>query len=334
MPEKIKFEVEKKSFLDNWIEKEFNEQYDSQVRILHDLRLLEIFPGKDVMGIIGIDGKEYPVPTKEDIICEIKSNPEKYETKMKQGFTQIQLTPFAVPMERLTMTLGRALVDHYKRKKLFATKEKPTDPDEPLELNTNEPVNNHDWINAEAPEGERGADVSNRCVYYVDYIDFLNSLYSGGHTKAEILKAQSGQFFSGWEIKLFESNLNIPREGKGQTIGGRKQLEVNKTARQYLETIQIDPGYENERGLTNEDWLALFLVHLEKTNQVIDDIDGAGRACCLLGSLDRLSFYFGYGDWENQRQRVDLAQCHLASSDHYTGVRTAVAVGSELKFEK
>ena len=150
-----------KSFLDHWIETEFNEQYESQVRILHDLRLIEVFPGRDVMGIIGIDGKEYPVPTKQEIIDEIKSNPEKYETKMKQGFVKIQLTPFAVPLLRLITILKDQLLEHYKEKKLFG------DTGQALILNVKEPVFvTASWVDPENLAGNVAADTDGRGVYY------------------------------------------------------------------------------------------------------------------------------------------------------------------------
>ena len=324
MLEKIKAETEK-SFLDNWFETEFNEQYDSQVKILQRLGLVDLLPDSEKMGIVGIDGKEYPVPSKEDIIREIKSNPEKYETKMRQGFVKIQLTPFAVPLEKLTMTLERTLLDHYKRGKLFATKEKSSDPDEPLKLDTKTPLFKWEgWIDPNAPEGQRGADVTGDCVYHVTNFDKTNH---GGQTKDEILKAGEGLSFNGWEVKLLESSPNIPRENKGKTIGGRKQLETNKTPDDYLRLMQTDHEYKHEQGLTNEDWLTQFIIHLEQTNQVIDDLEGKGSVCFLAGSFSKGSRYLGRSAWNRSARRADLGGDVPTGRHYYGGLRPAVAVG-------
>ena len=91
--------------LEHWLATEFNRTYDKQVEILSKLRdrddqkLLEILPESGEIGIRGIDGKAYPLPTKEQIEQIIKEDREIYETKIKQGFTKIQLTPFAIPLE-------------------------------------------------------------------------------------------------------------------------------------------------------------------------------------------------------------------------------------------
>ncbi|MFH0779877.1 MAG: hypothetical protein V1928_03390, partial [Parcubacteria group bacterium] len=98
--------------LENWIQNEFTKDYNDQVKILDKLGVLELLPGKEAMGIVGIDGKDYPIPTKEQIIAEIMKDKEKYEMKMKQGFLQIQLTPFASPLEKLTMTLEKSILKH------------------------------------------------------------------------------------------------------------------------------------------------------------------------------------------------------------------------------
>ena len=43
------------------------EQWNSQIKTLSKLGILEIFPDSKNLGIRGIDGKEYPVPKPEDI---------------------------------------------------------------------------------------------------------------------------------------------------------------------------------------------------------------------------------------------------------------------------
>ncbi|MFH0779636.1 MAG: hypothetical protein V1928_02130, partial [Parcubacteria group bacterium] len=225
----IKIEHEPEFSLEHWIKTEFEKDYNDQVKILNSLNLLEILPNVGEMGIVGIDGKEYPIPTKEAIIAEIMKDREKYETKIKQGFAQIQLTPFASPLEKLTMILEKSILKHKQENKLFATKENPSDPDEELPLNEKEPLFVwENWIDPNAAQGMRGADVTGKCVYYPDKFDKEKH---GGKKKQEILdeQAKDKDPFAGWNVILIEKNPNIPREGKGKTVGGRKQIEANQT---------------------------------------------------------------------------------------------------------
>ncbi|MEK7159354.1 MAG: hypothetical protein AAB575_00525 [Patescibacteria group bacterium] len=326
-----------KSFLDHWIETEFNEQYESQVRILHDLRLIEIFPGKDVMGIIGIDGKEYPVPTKQEIIDEIKRDPEKYETKMKQGFTKIQLTPFALPLERLTMTLERTLLDHYKRKKLFAFKKNSSDPDKQLELNKKEPLLvSAGWVDDEKPIGLHGSDVTGKCVYHIERFSETNH---GGHTKAEILLAQTGlnaqatSLFAGWEIKLLQSPEIIPT-ASDSNVNGTMRPGLYTNPEHLLTILKSDQQCANEQGITNEDWLIQFLISLEQNNQVLDmmSVHYTRVACCIIGSYQPKIYCVGIGYWNEKENQTCLYSTDIVNKIFASEVRTAVPVGPELNY--
>jgi len=328
MPERhtptIDQEPSKELSFERWLETEFKEQYDSQVRTLDRLGLLELLPEAGEKGLRGIDGKEYPLPSKEVIITELKKNQEKIKPKFKQDFTQIQLTPFGVPLERLTTLLQERILAHHKAGQLFAAKDNPADPDVPLELDTNQPLFTWDGhLDQNAPQGQRGADVTGKCVYHPTSFDQKNH---GGQTKQEILDDQTKNKspFPGWEVKLLEKNLNIPREGKGKTVGGRKQLETNKTPEQYLKILQTDPQYQHEQGLTNEDWLTQFLIHLEKTNQVIDDYQGKGSACFLAGSFNPASRRLGNGSWLRDARRAYLGWSDPDVQYSYYGFRPAV----------
>ncbi|MEK7159671.1 MAG: hypothetical protein AAB766_04200 [Patescibacteria group bacterium] len=331
MMEKIKAEKEK-SFLDNWLETEFNEQYESQVEILQRLGLVNLLPDSEKMGIVGIDGKEYPVPSKEDIIREIKSNPEKYETKMKQGFTKIQLTPFALPLEELTITFERCLRDHEKRKKLFWPRGS-YEFEMGLRLDSEELLSVASiWINGEAPEGKRGADVTSECIYHVTKCNGTNCF--GGQTKVKILEEQHGLPFAGWEVKLLEKNLIIPGKGAGKVINGRKQFEDLYSPMEYIQQLQRYLEYAHEQGLTIEDWLWSFIHNLEETKVL--NISG-GMNYFLIGSYN--STYNEIGSFGRIIDEDDQASFYIenASLDYghvASGIITAVPLGPELKFEK
>jgi hypothetical protein len=317
-------ELEKLSPLERWFETEFKEAYETQAEIFQKVGLLEILPESDKMGIRGIDGKEYPIPSEDQIKEVILKNRETYEPKMNQGFTQIQLTPFGVPLEKLTTILEQSILTHHKTGKLLATKNAPDEPDEPLDLDTANPLYKWDgWIDPDAPEGNRGADVTGKCVYHPNTLETTNH---GGHTKSEILATQAGQPWAGWEVKLLESNVNIPSEGQGKTIGGRKQLSANQTPTDYLNRLQTDPQYQNEQSLTNEDWLTQFITHLEKTNQVIDDYSGNGKACFLPGSFIPSSRRLGGGYWVRGDRRAVLYGSTPGNRFSSGGLRSAVGI--------
>jgi hypothetical protein len=318
-------ELEKLSPLELWLETEFSEAYKSQVEIFRRVGLLELLPESGEMGIRGIDGKEYPIPSRDRLKAEVMKNREKYETKMRQGFTEIQLTPFGVPLEKLTTILEQRIIAHHQTGKLLATKDNPTDPDVKLELDTTQPLYKWDgWLDPNQPEGQRGADVTGKCVYHPETLEKEGH---GGHTKAEVLEAQANTPFPGWEVKLFETSPNIPREGKGKTLAGRKQLETNQTPEDYLKQLQTNPEYQHEQGLTNEDWLTKSIIHLEQTNQVLDDYQGKGSACYLPGSFNPSSRSLGGGCWDRGGRQAYLSGVDPESQNSNLGLRSAVGVG-------
>lgn len=302
------------------------QQYRESAKILDRLGLLELLPESGEKGIRGIDGKEYPIPSLDSIKAKIKNNREKYQIKFNQGFTQIQLTPFGLPLELLAAKLEETILKHYKDGKLFSTKANPDDPDEPLELDANQPLFTWEkWVDKTKPLGEQGADVSGECVYHPSLFDQTNH---GGLTKQQILDNQrhTADPFAGWEVKLLEPSLNIPREGKGEIKGERRQLEAGQTPEQYQKTLQTEKQYQNEQGLTNEDWITQFLIHLEKTNQVIDDFYGKGSACFLTGSFNCVSRYLGSGCWAHGNRRASLGRSDPRGQSPNDGFRSAVGL--------
>lgn len=324
MPESFSPDRRDQSSLEYWLATEFTENYEELYQVLNHMGLLDILPKSGERGIIGIDKKEYPIPSQEAIKDEIRRNREIYEPKIAQGFTQIQLTPFAVPLGSLISLLERQLKEHYKRDKLFATRENKDDPDEPLKLNENGPI----W----AWSKWRGSDQDGSCVYYPSSFDQDKP---SGHTKAEILRAQNNADspLAGWDAFLVEPDMNIPREGKGKTKSKRKQLEAGKTPTEYLRLLQIEPQYRNEQGLTNEDWLIIFITHLEQTNQVIDDYLGKGSSCYLTGSFKPSSGELGGGSWNRDFRQAYLGTVAANCRSSNIGLRSAVRLRQKLVFE-
>ena len=305
--------------LDRWLLEIFGKEYDRQTQTLNQLGLLDILPESGEIGLVGIDGREYPLPKKEAIELEIKKNREIYEKKIEQGFTEFLITPFGMSLNRLIDTLSKRILKHHKEGKLFAAKEKPNDPDEPLKLDQDQPLFVWDkW---------RGADKNGEIIYYPKSFDATDHQ---GKTKQELLDIQREKMspFAGWSISLLESNLIIPRQGKGKTVGGRKQLEANKSPEEYLKLLQTDPQYADERGLTIEDWTTLFITHLEKTNQVIDDYQDKGSVSYLNSSFFPSSRLVANGHWFRGYAQAYLDGDNPGLRVVSCGLRPAVGVGN------
>jgi hypothetical protein len=321
---------------ENWLNVELPKQYEKEYKILVKVGIMGILPEILEDGIIGIDGREYPVPTLEQIQEVILANREKYESKMKQGFTKIQMTPFALPLRILIQTLERTLLAHHKQGKLLAPKKNPNDPDVKLELDENQAVMVWDgwWDKANS---KLSKDELKEIIYNPQ--QFTTKKNHGGQTKQEILDAEmeekkkesgKGNPFPGWNIELYEENENIPKQGKGKTIGGRKALEANDTPENYLKTIQTNPEYANEQGLTLEDWITKFLSSLEAHNAVLDDWQGDWQGldsgCYLLASWSSFLGSLGFGGWFRDGKQAYLCGDNTDTQASYYGCRSAVCI--------
>src|SRR3989344_5420129 len=161
------------------------EQWSSQVKILSKLGILETFPDSKQLGIRGIDGKEYPVPKPEEIIKRLEANREMVLLKMEQGFTKLVMEPFAYSFDALSEKYKRAILRHHKDGKLLATKDKPTDLDEPLPLDENQPL--YRW-----EDGYSHCDTENKVVYFPKEF----SKNHGGKTKKELLATDVSSGFN------------------------------------------------------------------------------------------------------------------------------------------
>jgi hypothetical protein len=289
------------------------EQWGSQVKILSKLGILETFPDSRQLGIRGIDGKQYPIPKPEEIMARLEANREMIQGKMEQGFTKLVMVPFGYPLDSLSDKYKKTILRHHKEGKLFATKEKPTDPDEPLALDENQPL----W---RWEEGYSHCDTEDKIVYSPE--EFLRGGH-GGKTKKEMLTSDPS---NGWQILLLEDMPNIPREGKGKQIGGRHQLETNKTSTEYLRLLQTGPEYKNESGLTPEADLMYAITHLEETNQVINDYTGKGALSFQIGAYFPSSGDVPHSYWYRGNRRAYLGRSGPSSRDSRCGVRAGVGV--------
>jgi len=311
------FEKKDRPFdLEKWLSKELPAQYETKAKILNRNGLLEILPEAGEKGIVSIDGEECPFPDLEAIIEAIESN-ELYRNKLEQGFTELEITPFGLPLETIAKTVEKAIVRHYKEGKLFSARKNPggsTEQPTPLELDENQPV--YQW------EGYKTADLDGRLVYYPK--EFSNN--HGGRTKAELLKQAEGRAFKGYNVFLREPNPNIPREGRGETKGGRKQLETNKQIKEYLRLIKTGEEYRGEDGLTPEDRLTMLLTHLEKTDEAIDDYSGNGSISFQVGTYFPSDGGVPNSYWDRGDRRLNLYRSDPDNRNSNFGAASGVRI--------
>ncbi len=281
------------------------EQWESQVKILNETGILEILPEAQELGIIGIDGREHPVPDFQEIMSRISPEQmEVLEKKNEQGFNKMVLVPFAVPLD--------ILIDRYK--KLLIEKDaegslSSTDGSK-LNLDRDQPI--YVW------DKYTGADASGELVYFPNTFDQQNH---GGKTKNTLI--QEGK---SWQFELLEENINIPAKGQGEILDGRKQLEAGQSPNQYLKELQIDPQYQNEVGLTPEAWLVLAITQLKENHGQIDDYQGQGKINFLTGAYFPGSDSVPRARWSRDGRRAFLDRSVPSGSLSSIGCRSSVEI--------
>jgi len=247
------------------------EKYARTITALIRTGILTFLPRSKKLGVIGIDGKKYPAPTIENLVDIFARNKELVDRKMRQGFTQLLLTPIAMPIPQLIDLAKTALLKHAAAGKIIQTKRKSTDPHIPVRVNTAAPI----WIY----ERVRKVLDTPKIVYFPQA--YTKNDHKG-LTKEEVIHTSRLCAVPGWSVGLIEPIPIMPGQGRGKVKGGRKQLEGNSAPRDYLQTL-TSPAYQGETGWTLEDFLTHFITHLEISNQVSHDRFDA-NALWLFGS--------------------------------------------------
>lgn len=308
------------------------EQYESQKSIMARLGILEaLSDGR--LGIKGIDGQEYPLPSYQEVSKRMVEKKEVLGTKVDQGFVKLLLVPFGMPLDKLVGIYKAALQKHFDENKLYYTKKDPHDAEEPLERITQ----------LHATEGPlwvwdqyNGADVNGKLVYYPKEF----SAQHGAKTKTELLA--DGQH--GITLRFLEDMPNIPCQGHGKTVGKsgheRAQLDTAGTSitgyiesghtipspREYLKALQTEKQYQNEQGMTPEEQIMYALTYLEETNQVIDDYQGKGSISYQLGAYFPSSARVPGSYWVRGNRRAYLRGSVPGRRRDRYGARSAVGV--------
>ncbi len=305
------------------------EQYQQQRDILEKTGVLEQLSSGE-LGIKGIDGTEYPLPSYREIAQKFREKKELLKTKTKQGFTKLVLVPFGMKLEDLIQKYKQTLVKHFQEGKLFFTKKDANDPNEALVpitadmFNANEPV----WV----WDGYQEADTTGKLIYFPKEF----SANHQGSTKKEFLEQRQ----QGWEVILLEDMPNIPKEGEGKTHGGRTQLDTKGSSikpfiasgtttpspKEYLKALQEDPQYQHEQGLLPEDWLIYALTMLEEQNQIIDDYSGNGKVSYNLGAYFPTSDGVPRAYWSRDYRQTRVYRNDVDRRYDDCGVRPSVRV--------
>lgn len=328
LEEEVTFLVERA----NPFERLFNlqEQYQSQIYVLKTAKILEEVEvnGEKVRGFRDIEGEFHRVPTLKEVIGRLREKKELLETKKTQGFGKVRLVPFGISLEDLAAKHGQVLVSHAELNQLFTARKDRDDPNEEdglLTLDRITPVSmSHEY---------KDADKNGNLVYHVTEFDKQNH---GGRTKREILKERKEQHKDGWDIIVLENEVNIPKKGKGKTLGPpekkRAQIEASKTPKQYLTLLQT-PEYEGEVGLTPEEALMHAITELIENNEVIDEYQGNGSICYNIGAYFRegvsiwaASGFVPYSCFVRFSQQASLFRSSPKENDDSSGLRFGVRV--------
>ena len=305
------------------IERLYNlrEQYTSQVSLLEQVGILK-------EGVItGVDGHEYPVPTLEQIAVRLFERRETLQTKRDQGFTKLLLVPFGMSLDTLCETLKRFLLSYKQRNSLFNI-----DKDVPLGAWKEE---RHEGVNIEDS------------IDLVYYPQFLTKEGHGGKTKIEILEEQkyNRDSFPGWTIHLFQPSdpansdskgfALIPRRGEGKVYGEeglRFEIETGHSAPYYLALLEEgrdDPDfiYSQESGMTPEDWIMAFMIHLEETGRPLDNWQNSKESIsCLIGSFSVSDAKVPLTFWMRIGSKVLIGNEKPNEQNGLTGIRTSVLI--------
>ena len=282
-------------------------QYNARYEALNKSSVIEKL-SNNAKGITGIDGKEYPVPSLDQVKAKIAENEAKLMPKTEQGFAKILLVPFAMPLNDLIKKYEETILKHHKQGTLNATN------GDTLELDENQPL--YHWDDYD------NADTEGSIVYYPKQFDQNDHQ---GQTKQQLL--DSGILINGgWQIIFIEDLPDLPAEGQGKEINGRKQLEANQAPRDYLKTMQTDAQYHDEDGLTPESYITYAISQLEEKDQVIDDWKGNGKACYMTGAYFLGSGRLPSGGWNRGDRQADLGRGVPGVPNSSGAVRSGVNV--------
>jgi len=307
------------------------EQYTFQVSLLKEVGILK------EGAILGIDGNTYPIPTLEQIAMRLFERRGELSTKHDQGFTKLLLVPFGMSLHTLFETLEQFLLSYKQKNPSF-------------DLFVDAPLN--------AWSDYQGADIgdSPNLVYEPQSFDPKEHQ---GKTKAQILVEQAqgrwtpafagvagekGLRTPGWTVHLLQPSdpsdpdspgfAPIPRKGQGTSQGDlipRHSLEAGKTPDEYLSIFQNAQGdkdspYHGETGMTPEDGIIAFMIHLTETGKHLDDVWSPTNSSCFIGAFFSSIVHVPSTFWDRNFHYAHFGYNSPHDLSGNMGVRSSVVV--------
>ncbi|MEI6090911.1 MAG: hypothetical protein WCR42_10695 [bacterium] len=274
------------------IENEYIRCYD----ILNRSGILSLLTNSNSVGVIGIDGNEYPIPTKEQVIELFENNDALVSEKIAQGFNQMELTPMAMSLPNLFDLLKSLIIRYSIEGNIYQTRCRAIDPFVPVRINSEKQV----WI----------WDTLKQAIETEEIVYFPRN-YSANHQgliKLDVINNSRFCAVPGWSVGLVESYAKMSEQGLGERLGGRRQLDIGNSPREYLQILESDV-YNGETGKTLEDFIIKFITRLEEKNEVSNDRYDNNSMWCL-GQYIKIK----YGEcvptgWWNRdfgRLRIDM----------------------------
>lgn len=237
---------------------DLSKQYKDQKKILSSNKILaELDSGE--LGIVGIDGTLYPLPTLKDIGESIDlEKAMMLEEKKEQGFTKMIIVPFGLKVSYLVENYKMTYIDHNVAGRLHKSNGAP------IRSNLNFPVRDDKIF--------MDADIHEKILYYPTgkYEDY-------GKSKLQIL-SETGK---AWNIALIRDVIDWPSNPESK--GGREDFSPELAGHKYLQQLE-SREYRGESFFTLEDWLTTSLTYLEEQQIPIDQV-GQGKACMTVGSV-------------------------------------------------
>ncbi len=244
-------------------------EYTRCVSTLKRTGVLAYLPKSNGNGVLGIDGKEYPLPTLEQVLEVFTRNSELVAIKVPQGFDRLEMTPVAMAIPLLIEQMKAALLKHAAEGKTYQTRSSNSDPLIPVRVNADKTIWIWDTLSLMLDTDET--------VYFPK--DFSSG--HGGKTKLQVIQDSRFCALPGWSIGLVENQPIRPAQGQGLRLAGRPQLEIGLSPREYLEMLQTD-NYLGETGKTIEDFSIEFLTRLVASHEISHDRED-NNALWLLG---------------------------------------------------
>lgn len=252
---------------------------------------------------------ECPLPSWQEIQGLIDKNSKLVERKKEQGFNGLLLTPF-LPYSQWEHLIVLNLLHKDDQGKLFL-ESRDKSQKQRATLNREEPIWTWDSLKTAARNGS--------LIYFPKE---YNSSHHGGKTQAEVILDPTICPFPGWSISLIETNPFLPKQGEGQTTGGRAQLENYKSPQEYLAALTT-PTYQGESSFTIDDALSQFLIRLQTKDELTYDWDEYNGVWAT-GNYETGSGDVPYVYWDRGDRRFYVSEDHPGHRNGYLGTRPTV----------